>query len=120
MKELYRICVNEAVLEIAVPHPFHDDFVSDPTHVRPITRMTLALFDKEQNLNWRKMGAANSPLALQFGVDFRILEARNMIDPNVHQKLLQLKQRDSLLADMLLNHGRNIIKACYFKSKVVK
>ena len=49
MKELYRICKNNSIIDIVVPHPRHDDFLSDPTHVRPITDMTLSLYDKELN-----------------------------------------------------------------------
>ena len=37
IKEFYRICVHGAIINIIVPHPRHDDFISDPTHVRPIT-----------------------------------------------------------------------------------
>src|SRR4051812_34057053 len=36
IKELYRICAPDAVVRIAVPHPRHDDFLTDPTHVRPV------------------------------------------------------------------------------------
>ena len=35
LKELYRICKNQALIKISVPHPRHDNFISDPTHVRP-------------------------------------------------------------------------------------
>jgi hypothetical protein len=83
MKELYRICQNDAVIEITVPHPAHDDFISDPTHVRAITPQLLALFDKEENLRWRAMGAANSPLALQCGVNFKILKFEQQIPTSI-------------------------------------
>jgi hypothetical protein len=108
MKELYRICSDKALIEIAVPHPSHENFDSDPTHVRAITPMTLALFDRAQNLEWRKAGAANSPLALQTGVNFRIIQTENRMDQPVRQKMLELHKRDPLLADILINHGRNI------------
>ena len=41
IKELYRICKNNSIVDIRVPHPRHDDFISDPTHVRPITILCL-------------------------------------------------------------------------------
>ena len=53
MQELYRICKNNSIIDIFVPHPRNDDFLSDPTHVRPITGMTLCLYDKELNLHMR-------------------------------------------------------------------
>jgi hypothetical protein len=72
MTELYRICAPGASVVIHVPHPRHDDFLNDPTHVRPITPHLLALFDLEMNEASRKAGAANTPLALYTGVDFKI------------------------------------------------
>ena len=41
MKELYRISCDQANIHISVPHPRHDDFLADPTHVRPITTLGL-------------------------------------------------------------------------------
>ena len=38
IRGLYRMCVNSAELLVKVPHPRHDDFITDPTHVRVITR----------------------------------------------------------------------------------
>ena len=54
LKELYRICKNQALINIAVPHPRHEAFISDPTHVRPITVLGLSLFDKDLNKKWEK------------------------------------------------------------------
>ena len=46
IKELYRVCRNGALIHIVVPHPRHDNFLGDPTHVRPITYQVMQLFDK--------------------------------------------------------------------------
>ena len=73
MAELYRICRPGAVIHVVVPHPRHDDFINDPTHVRPITPEVMSLFDRQVNLEWQRTGAANSQLALALGVDFVIL-----------------------------------------------
>jgi len=54
IKELYRICKNQAIMDITVPHPRHDDFLADPTHVRPITVLGLSLYDKEKIDNGKK------------------------------------------------------------------
>jgi predicted SAM-dependent methyltransferase len=54
IKEFYRICKNQSVIDIRVPHPRHDDFISDPTHVRPITILGLQLYDKELNKKWEE------------------------------------------------------------------
>jgi SAM-dependent methyltransferase len=79
MCELYRILAPGGEARIHVPHPRHDNFMNDPTHVRAITPTMLTLFDREQNDRWIAMGAANSPLAHYTGVDFRIVEARTII-----------------------------------------
>src|SRR5665213_561124 len=53
MQELYRVCANECVIHINVPHPRHDNFIGDPTHVRPVTPQMLALFSKRLNEEWK-------------------------------------------------------------------
>jgi hypothetical protein len=70
MQELYRVCCNDALIAIIVPHPRHDDFLSDPTHVRAVTPLGLALFSQAQNRDWLAQGAANTPLGIYLGVDF--------------------------------------------------
>ena len=72
MKELYRVCKDGAEISINVPHPRHDNFIGDPTHVRIITPQLLTLFDRNANDEWKKMGAANTPLAYYLDVDFKI------------------------------------------------
>lgn len=80
MSELYRVCADGAVVRINVPHPRHDNFLLDPTHVRPIGADTLRLFDRQLNDEWLAKGAANSALAHQLGVDFRIFETAMVLD----------------------------------------
>jgi hypothetical protein len=73
IKELYRICKNDALIRITVPHPRHDHFINDPTHVRPISPQLLSLFSKRLNDEWKEKGISNTPLAHQLGVDFEII-----------------------------------------------
>jgi predicted SAM-dependent methyltransferase len=47
MKELHRVCKHGALLDIVVPHHFHDNFYGDPTHKRPITVSGMYLFSKK-------------------------------------------------------------------------
>jgi len=120
MQELYRICVNGALMRITVPHPSHDHFLSDPTHVRSITPLLLALFDREQNLIWRKAGAANSPLALQCNVNFKVIKTEHVLDPQAADRLKKLHEKDPMQAEILLNHGRNIIQKTSYVVQVNK
>lgn len=72
IQELYRITASDALIEVNVPHPRHDNFINDPTHVRIITPEILGLFSRKNCLRWKSTGAANSPLALYLDVDFEI------------------------------------------------
>jgi hypothetical protein len=82
-QELYRVCVHEAVVEIIVPHPRHDDFINDPTHIRPITGEGLALMSKKVCRDLRKHGAANTQLAYILDIDFDVEDCSFVKDANV-------------------------------------
>jgi len=43
IRELYRVCAPLARERIIVPHPRHDDFINDPTHVRDNARAVHAI-----------------------------------------------------------------------------
>jgi hypothetical protein len=72
VKELYRVTRAGAEITITVPHPRSDDFLNDPTHVRPITPAILRLFDQSLNRDFAASGHPNTPLGLYLEVDFRI------------------------------------------------
>lgn len=80
MKELYRISKNDALIRVNVPHPRHDHFINDPTHVRIITPELLNLFNKALNDEWKRIGAANSPFAHYLGVDFVVTQVELTLD----------------------------------------
>ena len=91
MKELYRICKPNAQIRIHVPHPRHDNFINDPTHVRPITPSLLALFDRELNDLWKREQRPNSPFAHYLNVDFHIIEVHTvLVEPYAAQHLEHL------------------------------
>lgn len=87
VKELYRVCRNDARIYINVPHPRHDDFLADPTHVRAILPEGLALFSKEENRLCIEQGHANSALGLNHDVNFKIVETEYGLDQNWMAKL---------------------------------
>lgn len=80
MKELYRVCRDEAIINIIVPHPRHNNFINDPTHVRIITPQVLELFNHELNDEWQRGGYANTPLAHYLGVDFVIKSSITVLE----------------------------------------
>ncbi len=80
MGELYRIAAPGCRVVIHAPHPRHDFYIGDPTHVRPITPEMLKLFDRDLNDAWVAAGNSNTPLAHYLGVDFHVVETRTMIE----------------------------------------
>ena len=82
MKELYRVCKDNAKITIHVPHPRHDVYLIDPTHVRPILPETLELFSKAKCTEWQSNEMATTPLALYLDVDFEITKVEMELDPD--------------------------------------
>ena len=109
LKEFYRICKNQDLINIAVPHPRHEAFISDPTHVRPITVLGLSLFDKDLNKKWEKNGAANSPLALIHKVNFKIEDISYDIDADILAKFKK-GEIDKAKLDHMIKHYNNVVK----------
>jgi hypothetical protein len=80
MTELWRISAPGGRITVIVPHPRHDSFLNDPTHVRPITPEGLLLFDQRKNQDWAEQGVGNTPLGLILGIDLAIVELEHFLD----------------------------------------
>lgn len=119
MKELYRVCQPDALIRIAVPHPRHDHFIGDPTHVRIVTPEVLSLFSKRLNLEWQKQRAANSPLALYHGVDFEIVDKRIVLEPR-YLEALKSGAMTALRVDEALRELNNVASEIRVVLRVVK
>jgi predicted SAM-dependent methyltransferase len=72
IKELYRVCRDGAKITVIVPHPRHDHFLNDPTHVRAVTEEGLNMFSQASNRKLMALGAANTPLGVYMNVDFAL------------------------------------------------
>jgi hypothetical protein len=107
IRELYRVCVPDARVHILAPHPRHDDFLNDPTHVRVLTPALFTLFDRQKNLQWIAGHFANSPLAIYLDVDFVLESSELTLTPAYHAKVVsgELSQ-DSVR--LLLRERNNI------------
>ena len=119
IKEIYRVCKDGALIQINVPHPRHDNFISDPTHVRAITPMTLKLFDLELNHFWQANKFANSPLAIYLGVNFKLIKTTTIVEEK-YVKML----RDNIISDedlnILISERNNVAIDYNFTWKVIK
>lgn len=80
IQQLYRVCQPNAIIKITVPHPRHDNFLNDPTHVRAITPALMGLLSRANCDLWKTQGASNTPLAHYLNVDFEIVRAEVKLD----------------------------------------
>lgn len=80
LQEIYRVCQHGAHIDIRVPHPQHIHYLSDPTHVRPITPEGFLLFDQKLNAQGIAEGWANTPLGLYCNVDFVLVSSTPTFD----------------------------------------
>ena len=119
IKELYRICVDGAEVRITVPHPRHDDFINDPTHVRPVTVEALAMFSKKACDEFVAQKAANSPLAHILGVDLEMEDMKFTLEQPWLQKVQSGEMGDTELLLAIRQHN-NVIKETSVRLKVRK
>ncbi len=118
-KELYRVCRNGAKVLIAVPHPRHDDFINDPTHVHAVTVESLAMFSKKSCEEFVAQKAANTPLALILGVDFEMEDMKFTLEQPWLSKVQSGVMGDTDLLLAIRQHN-NVIKETTVVLKVNK
>lgn len=119
MQELYRVCAPSALVRIAVPHPRHDHFLGDPTHVRPITPEVLSLFSQKNCAAWVEAGAANTPLALYHDIDFEIVEKRVTLERRYFDAL-KSGDLSALQVDEALRDRNNVATEFHFTLQAKK
>jgi hypothetical protein len=119
MQELYRVCQHNAIINITVPHPRHDNFMGDPTHVRIITPQVMTLFSRANCDLWKSQGASNTPLAHYLDVDFETVRAEVKLDEPYASALQngQLRPED---ASVLLRERNNIATEFVIDLRVIK
>lgn len=119
VKEMWRVCRPGARVDIVVPHPRSDDFLNDPTHVRPITFQTMRMFSRRLNLEWQREGWSDTKLALIHGVDFEPISETRMLEPHV-QSALESGQLPRESLEMAVRQLSNVVKQTRFLLEVVK
>ena len=119
IQELYRICVKDARIDIRVPHPRHDIFMHDPTHVRPITPEGLGLFSKRRNQQWIDTNSSNSLLGIYLNVDFEIENASFKLDDPWEIKLRN-KEVTAIEIQRALSLYNNVAIESQIQLRVIK
>lgn len=90
MKELYRISKHNCEINIKVPHPYHYVYISDPTHVRPITPELLGPWSKKQCEYVIHEGMSQTHFALIHDVDFHLERIKYGWDQEVLSTLKEM------------------------------
>jgi SAM-dependent methyltransferase len=80
-QEIYRICKHGAEIHVDVPHWNHENMIHDPTHVRRITPITLAMMDQTRNKQDIERDGGETTLGLQWCVDFKMESVAYSNDP---------------------------------------
>ncbi len=119
MQELYRVCDANAIIKITVPHPRHDNFIGDPTHVRAITPQLVSLFSRANCDLWKEQGASNTPMAHYLDVDFETIRTEIKLD-EPYASALNNGQLNANDAAMLLRERNNIATEFSIDLRVVK
>jgi len=118
-QEMYRICISGARIHIVVPHPRHDDFVSDPTHVRIVTPNGLRLFSKKLNRKKARKECSNSPLGIFLDVDFELVAYKFTLDADWQKKVDEGLCSESDLFQAIKKYN-NVVKEIQMALRVVK
>lgn len=119
MKKLYRVCADGAKVHIVVPHPRNDDYLSDPTHVSPITLRTIMLFSRRICEKRQKAKNADTPLALIHGVDFEMTEGMLNLESKYLEKLSKGEISKETMEEYALLYS-NVIKESEMTLRVCK
>lgn len=112
LKELWRVCKPGAVVKIILPHPMHDIFLQDPTHVQAIMPGTMAMFSKRHVETLAAKGDFLTPFYKYLGIDFNIDKVSYAFanDVDIEDPELEWKAK----------HLRNIIFEWHMGLTVVK
>ena len=117
IKELYRVCKNDVIIDIRVPHPRHDVFLIDPTHKRPIYPHTLDMFSKERNLKDISSDGSETPLGLIHNVNFKVVDYTFILDDYWKPKFIQMREEE---CEHVARSFNNVITEILIKLLVIK
>jgi ubiquinone/menaquinone biosynthesis C-methylase UbiE len=118
LKELYRVCEHEAIIDIHVPHPRHDFFLGDLTHVRPITIENMRPLSKSWCNTQSYITSSWSGLAHQLDVDFEIITHKYLLDEVFKQIIQGIESNEQI--DWMARSMNNAITEIHFKMMVIK
>jgi len=120
MREMYRVARPGATVNIVFPWPYHQNYLTDPTHVRALMPETFLLFSRAFNRQCAEGHASDTPLGLQYGVDFEFVGAAEM---RLDKRWEWISRRDHWKKAEMLDYARRhvgIIQEVALTLRVVK
>jgi SAM-dependent methyltransferase len=117
LQEIYRVCKHGAVFDIQVPHPRHEYFLNDPTHVRPITIEGMRMFGKKYNKHLEETQGSVSGLAYRFDVDFEIVSF-NLVPDSYYANIIKTTPKAQI--ERLAREANNFFTEILIVLTVVK
>lgn len=118
MKELYRVCKKDALIQVHVPHPRHDYFFGDLTHVRVITIENMRPLSKEWCNTQSYINSSWSGLANVLNVDFDIIDHEYIFDDTFKQIIQNIDDTEQI--NWMARAMNNAITEIHFNMQVIK
>jgi ubiquinone/menaquinone biosynthesis C-methylase UbiE len=118
IKDLYRVCKHEAIIEVVVPHPRHDYFLGDLSHVRAITVENMRTLSKQYCENESFINTSWSGFANVLGVDFEIFEHRYELDEVFKSIIAEIQDENQI--NWMARAMNNAITEIHFKMMAIK
>ena len=119
LQEMYRVCEDDAHIQVDVPSPWHWNYISDPTHVRPVTPDGLNLFSKEHCQKCIDEGMSETPFAMIYDVDLRPHDVEWKFDLLWQGKIDRGEIQRSQIEEIHANY-RNVVTEFKIPLAVVK
>ena len=108
MKELHRVCKPGAKVKVLLPHPRHDIFLNDPTHVRPVMPATFFGFSKRHMEALAKKGLILTPFYKYLGVDFDLSNTQYWFEEGVDKNDPELEWKIKHLNNIVFMWGTTL------------
>lgn len=117
LKEIYRVSQHEAVIDVHVPHPRHDYFFGDLSHVRAITIENMRPLSKKFCDTQSYINSSWSGFANVLDVDFEIFEYNYLLEPSFKDMIADKSEEEVNFMARIYN---NTIQEIHFKMMVIK
>lgn len=129
MQELYRVAKHGAILDIVVPHHFHDNFYSDPTHCRPITVGGMYMFCQKTNKEHIEAYGSSSGMGLKYNVNWEMVWFDFEYDQFYAEMVERMKKKmedktithdEDFMFRRLMREANNVAVHTLIKMKAIK